>query len=64
MNEDIKSKHTEIIEKLKRLRTQVNYAIGHIETMPLHDVAMERQTPNRIELGDFVITDRFIEPRG
>lgn len=58
----------EIIEKLMKLKNQVDLAIDLINTRNYQtdsiDGAMpERGTPNRIEIGDFVITDRFQEPR-
>lgn len=58
--------HTEkeIIEKLKLIKFQIDGAISLIEAgcvrpCPKYEC---REMPNRIDVGDFTIMDRLIEP--
>jgi hypothetical protein len=56
----------QMIEKLRRLVFQVEGAITLIEAgcvQPDPHYKAVRETPNRIAVGDFIVTDRFTEPQ-
>jgi hypothetical protein len=59
--------HEEMIDKLKRLRAQVELTIVYIESgMPMFTVDPSLQnyndTPDTFHIGDFTIRNRFTEP--
>lgn len=62
MNDDTK----EILDRLKHLKFQIEGAIVLIESgcvKPDPHYAAERTSPDTFIIGDFVVKNRFIEPR-
>jgi hypothetical protein len=56
----------EAVETLKRLVFQVNGAIALIESgcvRPVEPYDAHRVSPDTIEVGDFIIKNRFTEPK-
>lgn len=62
----------EIIERLERLKRQVDSAIDMVKTGPMFPIGKEyrhnHDTPRTFEIGDFIVTDRHWDgccgPRG